>query len=375
MKKLRYCFILLLVLALATPMSGWGAKEASAAVEKKAAAAEEVGGRGEGFQPEGKEEAKGERKEEEAKEDECPATFGPIITDTAIPIEKGKFAVQPTFGLSFVTNSFTQSWRRVSAGGNFKSFGMDWKFTYGLWNNLEVFVVIPFANNWADSVKEPGPNGERSASFGGLGDINLTFKYRLVEETETRPTVTALFTTDFPTGHFRHLNPGRLGTDQLGGGAFAFTTGLNVSKYVKPFIFYGNLWYTMQTAFTGREDRSPLVAGLDEEGVPTGELVEGDPIATNFRNYPRDIITLNLAAEYPITKKWIALLELTSSWEGGRLFGHKANLAPAALVSVMPAIEYMATDKFSLALGLNIGLVGKNTDATLTPMLSMVYAF
>jgi 2-keto-4-pentenoate hydratase len=114
---------------------------------------------------------------------------------------------------------------------------------------------------------------------------------------------------------------------------------------------------------------------LDENGAATGELAEGDPVATNVRNYPRDIITVNLAAEYPITKKWVALLELTSSWDGGRLFGHKANLAPAALVSVMPAIEYMATDKFSLALGLNIDLVGKNTDAALTPMLSMVYAF
>ena len=41
----------------------------------------------------------------------------------------------------------------------------------------------------------------------------------------------------------------------------------------------------------------------------------------------------------------------------------------------MPGIEYMATDKFSLAMGLNIGLAGKNTDATLTPMFSMVYAF
>ena len=59
-----------------------------------------------------------------------------------------------------------------------------------------------------------------------------------------------------------------MGTDEIGGGAYAFTTGLNVSKYVKPFILYANLWYTMQTAFTGREDRSPLVAGLDEEGVP-----------------------------------------------------------------------------------------------------------
>jgi hypothetical protein len=283
--------------------------------------------------------------------------------------------VQPTFGLSFVTNSLTQSWRRVSAGGNFQTFGMDWKFTYGLCNNLEVFVVVPFVNNRAGSVKEPGPNGERSASFSGLGDVNLTFKYRLVEETETRPTVTALFATDFPTGRFRYLNPGRLGTDELGGGAYAFTTGLNVSKYVKPFVLYGNLWYTMQSAFTGREDRSPLVAAFDAEGVPTGELVQGDPVATKVRNYPRDIITLNLAAEYPLTKKWVALLELTSSWNAGRLFGHQANLPPGALISVMPGIEYMATDKFSLALGVNFDLAGKNASANITPLLSMVYAF
>jgi hypothetical protein len=332
-------------------------------------------GRGEGFRPEEKEAAKEEGKKEEAKEEECPATFGPILTDTAIPIEKGKFAFQPTFGFSCITDSFSPNWRRVTAGGNFKSFGMDYRFTYGLLNNLEVFVVVPYVHNWARNVNEPGPNGERAADFGGLSDVNLTMKYRLVEETETRPTVTALFATDFPTGHFRHLNPGRLGTDEIGGGAFAFTTGLNLSKYVKPFIFYGNLWYTMQTAFTSREDRSPLVAVLDENGMATGKLEEGEPRATNVRNYPRDIITVNLAAEYPLTKKWVALLELTSSWDGGRLFGHQANTDPAALLSVLPGIEYMATDKFSLALGVNIELVEKNTDATLTPLLSMVYAF
>ena len=120
-----------------------------------------------------------EKKDEQA---ECPATFGPIITDTAVPLEKGKFAVQPTFGLGFVTNNLTQSWRRVSAGGNFKTFGMNWKFTYGLIKNMEVFAVVPYLNNWANSVKEPGPNGERSARFGGLGDVNLTMKYQLLEE-------------------------------------------------------------------------------------------------------------------------------------------------------------------------------------------------
>lgn len=305
----------------------------------------------------------------EAAKEECPSTFGPIITDTAIPIETGKFAIQPTFGLSFITHSLTQSWRRVSAGGNFKTFGMDWKFTYGLWNNLEVFVVIPYVHNWAGNVNELGPNGERFANFGGLGDIDLTLKYRLVEETEVKPTVTALFATDFPTGHFNHLNPGRLETDVLGGGAYAFTTGFNLSKWLKPFIIYANVWYTTQTAFSTRENRTHLV--LD----PTGDLAESDPEATQLRNYPRDFVTLNLAAEYPLTKKWVALLELTSFWDGGRLIGHKSNLPPGALISVSPGIEYMATEKFSLAMGLNIDLAGKNSDTAITPLLSMVYAF
>ncbi len=313
---------------------GWA--QPTAAEEKDRTAVETVG------QGEGKAEAK-----EEAQGEECPSTFGPIITDTAIPIDKGRFALQPTFGLSFVTHSFSPSWRRVSAGGNFQSFFMEYKFTYGLLNNLEVFVVVPYIHNWASDVDEPGPGGECTGNYGGLGDINLTFKYRLVEEGPRKPTVTALFATDFPTGHFKSLNPSLLGLDAIGGGAYVFTTGLNLQKYLRPFVVYANLWYSMQTAFS------------DDEG----------------RKYPRDFVTVNLAAEYPLTKKWVALLELTSFWDGGRLFGHQADVPPGALLSILPGIEYMATEKFSLALGVNVDLMGKNADATVTPLLSMVYAF
>jgi hypothetical protein len=358
----------LLVLGLIWLATGWLNPAFAVADQDKtgaqpAAVQEEVqpGGRGEGYQP-------------ECAKEECPSTFGPIITDTAIPVEKGKFVIQPTFGLSFTINNFSPSWRRISAGGDFKSFGMGLKLTYGLWDNLEVYAVIPYVHNWASSVQEPGPRGERAADFGGLGNINLTFKYRLVEETEAAPTVSAIFSPTFPSGHFRRLNPGRLCTDQLGGGSYNFTTGLNVSKYLSPFIVYGNLWYTMGTAYTTNEDRCPLV--LDENG----DLVQGEPVSTRVRKYPRDFVTLNLAAEYPMTKKWIALLELTSTWEAGRLIGHKANVAATPILnlvplSIVPGIEYMATDKFSLALGVKIDLAGKDTPANITPLLSMAYAF
>ena len=335
MKKTgNFSLLLFFFLMLVSLMPGWAAREARAASAEQLLAQECVAGGGKGIQP-------------DPAFEECPASFGPIITDTAVPIAKGMFAVQPTFGLSFVIDRLSKDWERVSAGGDFTSFTMEWKLTYGLFNNLEVFVVIPYIHNWASNIEEPGPSGERAANCGDLGDINLTFKYSLLEETQTRPTVTFLFATDFPTGCFRGLEPSRLSSEITGGGAYVFTTGLNLSKYLRPFIFYGNIWYSMQTAFT------------DDEG----------------RQYPRAVVTVNLAAEYPLNKKWVALLELTSFWDGGRLFGHKANTPPGALLSILPGIEYMATEKFSLALGVNVDLVGKNADAAVTPILSMVYAF
>jgi hypothetical protein len=354
MKRVRFFMVLVFLLAVATLMLGWAAVQACAAVEEKpaAAAAAKEGENG------GKEAAKEEAKEDkgEAKEDECPPTFGPIITDTAVPIDKGKFAIQPTYGFSFITKTFNKDWRSVSTGGSFRTFTMDYKITLGLWDNLEGFVVIPFQANWANNMVESGPKGERSGSHGGLADINATLKYRFVKEElgTWKPTVTALFSTDFPTGRFRNLNPSLLGIDALGGGAYVFTTGLNTSKCVKgaraPWVFYGNLWYSMQTAYTGDDQ---------------------------LRVFPRDFVTVNLAMERVLSKdnKWVGLLELTSFWDAGRLFGHKANTPPGALLSILPGIEYMATDRLSFALGVNIDLAGKNTDAAVTPVLSFVVAF
>jgi hypothetical protein len=334
MNKFRLFLIVLLGLTLIMPMTAWTAKEANELAEMGGAI---IGGRGEGFQSE----------PEEAKGEEIPATFGPIITDTAIPLEKGKLDIQSTLGYSLVTNIFTQNWNRTSTNGHFRSFSMDWRLTYGLIDNVEVYMILPYVHNWARNVNIPGPNGERSGNSGGLADINLALKYRLVEETETQPTITALFANNFPTGKFKDLNPSALNTDAIGGGSYVFTPGFNVSKYLNPFIVYGNLWYSMPTSFT------------DDKG----------------KQYPGDSVTVNLAAEYLITKQWVALLELTSSWGRGRLFGPKTTVEQESLISIIPGIEYMATDRFSVALGLNIDLLGRNTEAMITPLLSMIYAF
>jgi len=353
MRKVTFWVLILVVFGLLWPAMGWGqvAKGARDGIvfEDRAKKSKE----GIVFEDE-------EKKKEavcEIEIEECPATFGPLVTDTAIPAAKGEFAIQPTWLVPVTIASFDRHWQRRNAGGDFVNFSQLVKFTYGVWDNLEVFLeLVTYTHNWASNVSEPGPRGERNANFGGFGDMALVFKYGLLEETERRPQVTAFWGTVFPTGHSRRLNPGRLGTDELGGGSFDFVLGFNMQKWVKPFIFYGNLWYTLRTDYTA-----------------DGEDAMGNP--AQVRVHPRDIILLNLAMEYPLTKRFIFLLEFLQFYEGGRLIGAQANQAPAAKISLVPAIEFMATNHLSMALGLNINLAGKRADANLTPIFSMVYLF
>lgn len=335
-----------------------GINPASAAEDKTKArvppAAEEgkiqFEGRGEGFRPEGK---------EEAKEDECPPTFGPLIADTAVPIDTGRFAIQPYPKFRFTTSGTSPSWRRISAGGNYFTFEFPVRFTYGLMKNTEVYLIAGYKHQWVSEVNEPGPNGERRADYGGWRDVNLTAKYQLMEDRGPWPAVSAAFSVDFPAGHNYRLNPGKLGVDAIGSGSYTFYPGLLVSKCIPPVLVYGNLWYSFSASAPQRRER-------DEVGSSVWYL------------NPRDVLLLYLAAEYPIRKgPWVLLFEWYAEFETGRLFGPKPNSeTPAyALIGISPGLEYMYSPNLGFAVGLSIDLAGKNVPLEVTPIVSMIYSF
>ncbi len=80
---------------------------------------------------------------------EHPSTAGPILADTAVPAPPGQLSLQPYWSLGLVAGKFSTNWRRVSAGGNFRSLEMPVKLTYGLAPNLEVYLVAVMFQNWA----------------------------------------------------------------------------------------------------------------------------------------------------------------------------------------------------------------------------------
>ncbi len=276
-----------------------------------------------------------------------------MISDTCLPIDTGKYAMQVFWALSVYGGVFNPNWRRVGAKGDFYTFQMPVKFTYGPTKNMETYVIIPFIHNWVSNADRgiAGPNGERFASYSDIGDITAIAKYNLLPEGTYRPAITAVGgLATIPTGHASHLNPGRLGVDAIGTGALTFTTGVNLFKYLKPFLVHSQIWLnTPVNIFPARPD------------------------AVRSREY----VTFNLATELPLTKdkKWIALLEFYSNWSWTNISTPQGFQSPNTLLGILPGIEFVATEKISLAAGAAIDLAGKNGVQKFTPMLTALYTF
>jgi hypothetical protein len=271
-----------------------------------------------------------------------------------VPIATGHFSMQPFWGLSFTRGNFSPSWRSTSAGGDYASFVTVLRLTYGPVENVEVYATIPAIQNWAGRVNDPVA-GNRAADFGGLGDILLVGKYQLFPETDWRPAITPTIKVTFPTGHAAGLNPGRLGTDDLGGGAYVFSPGLLLSKWLRPFYLYANLLYGVPTSAPPRVTQGefgPLLSPVLHRGQLTG----------------------NLAVEWVLSPRWVALLEFYSSWEVGPLIGQRAG-PPAALLGVLPGVEFILSPRWNLEAGVALDLAGKNSTPNLTPIVTATFNF
>lgn len=280
-----------------------------------------------------------------------PTTCGPLYSDTCNPIETGKFAMQAWWALSFYPGFFSNNWRPVSARGDYYTFFMPVKFVYGPTKDLEMYAVVPFIHNWNNNLESPGPNGETGASYSGVGDITAVAKYNFLKEGDNYPSVSAVGGVGFPTGHASRLNPSKLGMDAVGTGSFNFITGVNLFKYLKPFLVHGQIW--MNTP------------------VNIYKLTS-DP-NRNVRS--REYLTVNLATELPLTKQWVLLCEIYSNWTWQNLNTILAYQTPQTVVGVLPGIEFLATDKLALAAGASFDLWGKNGVQKITPMVTAFYTF
>ena len=120
---------------------------------------------------------------------------------------------------------------------------------------------------------------------------------------------------------------------------------------MKPFLLYSNIWLNS----------------------PVNLFKIGSDPTRNERS--REYVTFNLAAELPLGKKFVALVEMYSNWTWNNLSTPQGYQTPQTVLGVLPGLEFLATDKLSFSGGASIDLAGKNGVKKYTPMLMATYAF
>jgi hypothetical protein len=284
-----------------------------------------------------------------------PPTTGPILSSGALPMGKGNFAIQPYIYLTFMGRRFSPTWKPRHAGKDQITLGNAISLYYGVTENFWVSVFWTYyIHNWVSNIRNPEPGQGRSAEDSNYGPLSITLRYRFFEQQGRYPTVTGMFTLGLPSNRGDTVDLGTLPAQVSSPRNWGFTWGVNLHRYARPLILYLNLWYFMAT--------------IDKRV----KVVDGGTALEPFN--PWDQVKFNMAAEIPLRWEggpWVVLLEMTSFWEVGPVFGPRADSKASAKVTGLVGLEYIFNPEWRLALGFAFSMLGKNSDINYTPVITL----
>lgn len=215
----------------------------------------------------------------------------------------------------------------------------------------------------------------RDSSAIQVGDVTLQGQYRLSQfrQGSTIPTMSFVVQQTLPTGKYD-----RLGTDVNDGlGAGAHTTTL---------ALYSQYYFWMPNGRILRSRFNVSYALSDDVNVE-GISVYGTNVGFRGTARPGDVLTIISSFEYSITRQWVFALDLLYQHDAStRLAGIQMdpatgaerveeNFGSAWRFGVAPAIEYNFTNRIGIIAGARWFAAGRNTSATITPVIAinMVY--
>jgi hypothetical protein len=272
-----------------------------------------------------------------------PSSAGPITASTAPLCEKGKLVVQPFLFCTTTRGGFDSDGHEDSlpAGDSQNQWLGQLSLYYGITDRLEIDVSTGWQENY---VKQEG----LSANSGGIGDTCVTLKRCFCEESGNRPHITGLFQIKAPTGQYQHGAPGKLGTDLTGSGSWDYGLGMVITKKIKPFILHADAVYN----------------------IPQETMVDG--VKTQYGNY----LNYDLAAEYFFPKKRFNLLFEINGFQQDSTKENGGKIADSDSNSLAATAGFgWSNDKIQTLLGYQRTLIGKNTNANDSVVLTCVYTF
>jgi len=216
----------------------------------------------------------------------------------------------------------------------------------------------------------------RDSSAVQVGDVTMQGQYRLAEfrRGSMIPTLSFVVQQTLPTGKYD-----RLGED--------VNDGIGVGAYTTTLALYSQYYFWMPNGRILRSRFNVSYALSDDVDV---EDVSVYGTRTGFRGSarPGDVFTINSSWEYSITRQWVFAIDFIYQHDAStRLAGAQMdpvsgstervneNFGSAWRFGVAPALEYNFTSRIGIIAGARWFAAGRNTSATITPVVAvnMVY--
>lgn len=238
---------------------------------------------------------------------------------------------------------------------------------YGLTDRLELGVRLPYIYRADTSIIAPISGStqndadatvDNSVKGNGIGDLELTARYQLIDGREGAPYVIANLQAVFPTGD----NPFQLPRDDLGratraatgAGFYGITPSLTAVLPSDPIVLFGTLGYT----FNLERDVNTRIPPIIIEQVDPGDAISGSAgvgIAFNERS------TLNFGYAHSWilgTETQTRLIEPTPAWPGLR----STTSRDLQIGRFLFGVTYRVSDRTSVNWSVEVGATEDATD-------------
>lgn len=278
---------------------------------------------------------------------------GPILAAGAGTLPRGHILVEPYVYDVITYGRYDRSGTRTGAT-HANSYGSLTYMLYGLTDRVTVGVLPAFGFN---SVSQGS-----SSSRVGVGDVGVLAQYRLTQYRlgKWTPTTSFVVQETLPTGKYDNLgeHPG----DGLGSGAYTTT----VSFYAQTYF-----WMNNGRILRMRVDTSQAFSsGANVDGVS----VYGTANTFHGTAKPGNAFYVDVSEEYSLTRSWVLALDtLYRHDHNTRVSAGSSTLDSGAsdTFALAPAVEYSWTPNVGVIVGARLIPAGRNTSATLSPVIAI----
>lgn len=235
---------------------------------------------------------------------------------------------------------------------------------YSLTDRFAVGMIPRFGYN--------EPAGADNSSQVGIGDLTLQAQYGITSFTDGHrmPAISVVLQETLPTGRYDRLTRS---TDGLGSGVYSTALSVYSQTY---------LWMPNGRILRARLDLTYQVSAA--AGVQDAS-VYGTAAGFRGRVYPGDAATVDLAAEYSLTRSWVLAMDLVYQHaDSTRVAGSQPQLpgtgilmnfeqasGSSASLGFAPAVEYSWSSRAGVIAGVRIIPTGRNVTTSITPAVAI----